>query len=84
MRYVVTGGSGFIGSHLVKKLQSLDAEVIIIDRITNHKSLLRLDYAKKTISDRTSTHPDSSVKKAADITLVSSENSTSKLKNRTN
>lgn len=48
MRYVVTGGSGFIGSHLVKKLQSLDAEVIIIDRITNHKSLLRLDYAKKT------------------------------------
>ena len=34
-----------------------------------------IDYAKKTIFDRKSTTPDSSVKKAADITLVSSENS---------
>ena len=37
-----------------------------------------IDYAKKTISDRKSTHPDSSVKKAADITLVSSENSSNR------
>ena len=34
-----------------------------------------IDYAKKTISDRKSKTPDSSVKKASDITLVSSENS---------
>jgi hypothetical protein len=34
-----------------------------------------MDYAKKTISKRESSGPDSSVKKAADITLVSSENS---------
>ena len=36
---------------------------------------IEIDYAKKTIFDRKSTTPDSSVKKAADITLVSSENS---------
>ena len=40
MRYVVTGGSGFIGSHLVSKLQRMDdAEVVVIDRLSNHKNL---------------------------------------------
>lgn len=31
MRYLVTGGSGFIGSHLVEKLISLGNDVIVID-----------------------------------------------------
>jgi UDP-glucuronate decarboxylase len=30
-RIVVTGGSGFLGSHLCERLLSLDAEVICID-----------------------------------------------------
>ena len=41
-----------------------------------------MDYAKKIISDRKSTQPDSSVKKAADITLVSSEKSSSSLEKK--
>ena len=41
-----------------------------------------MDYAKKIISDRKSVHPDSSVKKAADITLVSSEKSSSSLEKK--
>jgi len=35
MRIVVTGGSGFIGNHLVKKLLSYGNEVVNIDKLTN-------------------------------------------------
>ena len=41
-----------------------------------------MDYVKKIISDRKSAHPDSSVTKAADITLVSSEKPSSSLKKK--
>jgi len=37
MRYVVTGGCGFIGSHVVNLLQSRGGKVAIIDKITNRK-----------------------------------------------
>ena len=30
---IVTGGCGFIGSHLVKRLASLGHEVIVLDRV---------------------------------------------------
>jgi len=32
MKYLVTGGSGFIGSHLVKALTSEDNEVVVVDK----------------------------------------------------
>ena len=31
MRVIVTGGAGFIGSHLISKLEQLGAEVIVLD-----------------------------------------------------
>jgi len=34
MKYVVTGGSGFIGSNLVDKLLSEDHQVIILDNLS--------------------------------------------------
>ena len=34
MRALVTGGAGFIGSHLANKLLSLGADVIIIDNLS--------------------------------------------------
>lgn len=36
MRVIVTGGGGFIGSHLVDKLLSLKYEVVVVDEISNH------------------------------------------------
>lgn len=39
MRYVVTGGSGFIGSHLVKALRNQGTDIIVIDKISNHSNL---------------------------------------------
>ncbi len=38
MRIVITGGAGFIGSHLVDKLLSLDHQVIAIDNLITGKS----------------------------------------------
>jgi dTDP-glucose 4,6-dehydratase len=41
MRYVVTGGCGFIGSHVVDLLLSRGEKVVIIDRITNRRTIAR-------------------------------------------
>ena len=34
-KYLITGGAGFIGSHLCKKLIDLDHEVICLDNFYN-------------------------------------------------
>lgn len=34
MKFLITGGSGFVGSHLTEKLLSLDHEVVVIDNIS--------------------------------------------------
>lgn len=35
MRYAVTGGAGFIGSHLVELLRELDHEVVVVDNLSS-------------------------------------------------
>ena len=34
MKAVVTGGNGFIGSHIVDKLVELDWEVVVVDNLS--------------------------------------------------
>lgn len=43
MRIIVTGGSGFIGSHLVDDLIEKNYEVIVVDLITNHSDTRNLN-----------------------------------------
>ena len=38
MKYVVVGGAGFIGSHIVDKLVEQNHEVIIIDNLSTGKN----------------------------------------------
>jgi UDP-N-acetylglucosamine/UDP-N-acetyl-alpha-D-glucosaminouronate 4-epimerase len=37
MRYVVTGGAGFIGSHIVEHLASTDNEIVVLDNFSTGK-----------------------------------------------
>jgi nucleoside-diphosphate-sugar epimerase len=57
MRYVVTGGAGFIGSHLVEHLLSTDHDVVVLDDFsTGHRDRLapmldRIELVEGSIVD---------------------------------
>ena len=44
MKYLITGGAGFIGSHLAEKLVSLNHDVVVLDNFStgSHSNLVRL------------------------------------------
>ena len=44
MKYIVTGGAGFIGSNLVDRLLAGGHEVVIIDNLENNESRQRIEY----------------------------------------
>ena len=43
MKYIVTGGAGFIGSNLVDRLLEEGHEVVIVDNLENEESLKRIE-----------------------------------------
>ncbi len=49
-RVLITGGAGFIGSHLTKKLNSLGYEIVIIDRLNSDSSQLKKDRLEKFLN----------------------------------
>ena len=46
MKYVVTGGVGFIGSNLVDRLLKNKHQVIVIDNLESHESRNRLESSE--------------------------------------
>lgn len=48
-RILVTGGTGFIGGHLVSELLNLEAEIIVVDIKLHHHSTFALEKLKKKI-----------------------------------
>ena len=44
IRSIVTGGCGFIGSHLVNRLIDLGHEVIVLDRVHHHNPNPKATY----------------------------------------
>src|SRR5260370_13320468 len=57
MKYLVTGGAGFIGSHLVEHLVTEGHEVVVLDdlssgRLENLESVLdRIEFVEGSITD---------------------------------
>lgn len=50
-RILITGGAGFIGSHLAIRLAKLDAEVIVVDSINDYYSTSLKEYRLELLSD---------------------------------
>ncbi|KKR03401.1 MAG: hypothetical protein UT26_C0001G0005 [Microgenomates group bacterium GW2011_GWC1_39_12] len=70
-KVLVTGGSGFIGSHVVEKLVGMEARVRILDRISNGK-LKYIGYLKKDIEiiRGECADPDTAVKACTSMDVV--------------
>jgi UDP-N-acetylglucosamine/UDP-N-acetyl-alpha-D-glucosaminouronate 4-epimerase len=57
VRYLVTGGAGFIGSHLVEHLVAADQKVVVVDDFSTGKRenldglLTRIDLIEGTVTD---------------------------------
>lgn len=47
MRYIITGGSGFVGSHLVDSLIEKNNDVVVVDSILNHQDTSYLNNKAK-------------------------------------
>ena len=47
MRALVTGGAGFIGSHLIDRLVDGGNEVVVLDNLSSGKSSFLLTMVKK-------------------------------------
>ena len=52
MKSLVTGGCGFIGSHLVNRLIDLGHEVIVLDRVKHHSPNSKATYYLHDLSEK--------------------------------
>lgn len=48
MKSIITGGAGFIGSHLTEKLVNQGHKVLVIDNFTTGKKITSVELLKKS------------------------------------
>ena len=48
MKSIITGGAGFIGSHLVEKLVNQGHKVLVIDNLTTGKKTISKEFLIKS------------------------------------
>src|SRR5260370_38683243 len=59
MRYLVTGGAGFIGSHLVEHLVAAGEDVVVLDDLSaGRRENLAAVWGKIRFVEGSVTHPD--------------------------
>ena len=56
MRYLITGGAGFIGSHLAESLLARGDEVVVVDNFNNYYDPLRKRYNLRAASAQPGFH----------------------------
>jgi UDP-glucuronate 4-epimerase len=70
---LITGGAGFIGSHLTKKLKEEDKNIVIIDRLNSRNAELKKDRLNKFLSPSDYTFYDAELSDLSAINKIFKE-----------
>jgi UDP-glucuronate 4-epimerase len=71
---LITGGAGFIGSHLTKKLKSLNNEIVIIDRLNSRNAKLKKNRLNKFLSPNDYTFYDAELSDLGTVNKILKDN----------
>jgi UDP-glucuronate 4-epimerase len=67
---IITGGAGFIGSHLTKKLNEHNKKVVIVDRLNSRNAKLKKDRLNKFLNPSNYTFYDAEISDLSAINKI--------------
>ncbi len=73
MRYLITGGAGFIGSNYVHRLLARGEEVVLYDNLSRPGAARNLDWLRTTFGESAFTFVEGDVRDAALLTAVAAD-----------